>query len=94
MWLLMDHICCFVEFERPCSMLLQAGCSTEAEELAAEVAAKQAELMEAQTEQQRCRETVDGLNGDIAEAERRLQVLHLPQPPSFPTKLQAVIGQS
>ena len=53
---------------------LQASCSSEAEQLAAEVAAKQAELAQAQAQQAACQEAADGLMRDIAETERRLQV--------------------
>ena len=53
---------------------MQAGCSSEAEELAAEVAAKQDELAQAQAQQAACQEAADGLARDVTETERRLQV--------------------
>ena len=53
---------------------VQAGCSSEAEELAAEVAAKQGELASAQAQQAACQEAADALARDITETERRLQV--------------------
>ena len=52
---------------------LQAGCSAEAQALAAEVAARQAELAEARVELECCQTRQGTVARDIAETERRLQ---------------------
>lgn len=57
-------------------MIMQAECSAQAESLAAEVAAREAELASAQQEQATSLAKQDALAREILETEKRLQVGH------------------